>query len=313
MKTFIRLAASVKFIAIFVFLQCPTIGSCANKIDSLRTDDEVISFLKSVNENFNSPKYDKIELRSAETIRKDQPCEGVAEKWQVKNWERADFNGDGLMDLVVILYWYNYGVYTVIDKGNNEYALNALSFNVHDSCKLAKPLLFGGQQLLLYYGEKNDLEKAAIDSRSISRIDTLIYKYGEFIEFNPSPGSTNIDSIQFHTGACFGSCPVFKIRFDRNGQAEYEAGAYNPKTGTFSANLHPNDLKEIFDLVTYLEVESLHKNYSVSWTDDQTVFLRIKYADGKIVTITDYGLRGTFGLRALYNKFFALRTNQDWK
>ena len=77
--------------------------------------------------------------------------------------------------------------------------------------------------------------------------------------------------------------------------------------------LKQRELTEIIDLISYLDVASLNNNYSVSWTDDQTVFLRVKFADGTVKTITDYGLRGTFGLRHLYNKFFALRTNQDWK
>ena len=134
----------------------------------MRSDEDVVVFLKSVNENFNSPKYDKFELRSTETFGREQSCDGVADKWEVKNWEKADFNEDGRTDLLVILYWYNYGVYAVIDKGDGHFSFLSLSFNIYDPCKLAKPLKAGGRQLLLYYGEKNALDKTAQNSKPIN-------------------------------------------------------------------------------------------------------------------------------------------------
>jgi hypothetical protein len=51
----------------------------------------------------------------------------------------------------------------------------------------------------------------------------------------------------------------------------------------------------------------------VGWTDDQTAWLRIRFSDGTVKEIKDYGLKGTFGLRLIYSIFFDLRSNQDWK
>jgi Domain of unknown function (DUF6438) len=302
-----------RFWVIFPLILLSTQVRANNKIDSLKTDNEVVEFLKSVNDNFRSAKYDAIELRSSETIRKDQNCDGMADQWQVKNWEKADFNGDGLTDLLVTLYWYDYGVYVVMDKGNNQFDLLPLSYNVFDKCKLAKPITTNGRQLLLYYGKKDIPGKMVSDNKNMNQVDTLVYRHGDFVEFNRQPATAEIDSIEFHTGYCFGNCPVFKIRFDKNGHAEYIAGSYNPKEGKFSTVLKKKDLGEISDLINYIGVSNLRDNYSVSWTDDQTAGLRVRFADGSIKEIRDYGMRGTFGLRLLYTKFFALRTNQDWK
>jgi len=110
-----------------------------------------------------------------------------------------------------------------------------------------------------------------------------------------------------------GSCPVFNIAFDKNGNAVYTAETYNPKQGKFSATLKKNNLDEITTLINYLAVTKLLDDYRVSWKDDQTCWLRIKFTDGTVKEIKDYGMRGTFGLRLLYNKFFELRNNQEWK
>jgi hypothetical protein len=284
----------------------------ANKVDSLQTDKDVAGFLKWVNADFKNPKYDSIELRSTETLRKDLSCDGIADQWQIKNWEKTDFNGDGLTDLLVTLFWYDYGVYALIDKGNNKFGMITLSYNVYEKCELAKPVKINDQQLLLFYGKKRN-GPIAPASKSPSLIDTLIYKYGDFTEFNRKPATYKIDSIEFRTVYCLGSCPVFSIRMDKNGNAVYTAETYNPKQGKFSGVIKKNNLDEITDLINYLDLTKLQDYYSVSWKDDQTCWIRIRFADGTVKEIRDYGMRGTFGLRLLYNKFFELRSNQEWK
>jgi hypothetical protein len=271
----------------------------ANRIDSLKTDQDVVEFLKTLEENFRSDKYQAIQLRSTETIRQDLNCDGIADKWQVKNWEKTDFNRDGLMDLVIMLYWYDYGVYVVMDNGNNKFKLHTLSYNIFEKCELAKPVAINGEQFLLFSEKK--------------AIDTLTYKNIGFVELNRHPSNYNIDSVEFRTGYCYGSCPVFSIKFDKDGHAEYDAGTYNPKEGKFFATLQKDKLETILGLINYLSIRNLKDNYNVSWTDDQTAWLRIRFADGTIKEIKDYGLKGTFGLRLIYSIFFDLRSNQDWK
>jgi hypothetical protein len=62
-----------------------------------------------------------------------------------------------------------------------------------------------------------------------------------------------------------------------------------------------------------MNLKSLQDNYRVPWTDDQTSWLKIKFNDGSVKEIQDYGLRGSFGLRLLYNIFFDLRSSENWK
>jgi hypothetical protein len=285
----------------------------ANGIDSLKTDDDVLTFLKSINEDFRSAKYKPIELRSTETLRQELDCDGMAEKWQVNNWEKVDFNNDGKMDLLVMLYWYDYGVYVVMDNGDGTYKLLTLSYNIHEKCELAKPMEKDGQQLLLYYQKKHIVSKNSKTARIEDAVDTLMYKYGGFIELNRKPANYQIDSVSFKTGYCFGSCPVFTIAFDKDGNAVYDASTYNPKQGFFTGTIKKEDLENIIGLINYLNIKKLDNDYKVSWTDDQTCWLTIKFSDGKVKTIQDYGMKGTAGLRLLYNMFFDLRASQEWK
>lgn len=304
-----------KTIVLVIFIFIISIDAYANRIDSLKTNDDVVAFLKSINPDFRSDKYKPIELRSTETIRKELNCDGMADQWQIQSWEKADFNADGKTDLLVLLYWYDYGVYSVMDNGDGTFKFLTLSYNIYEKCELAKALKVNNEQLLLYYQKGHNPAQVKIkqDIKSKAGIDTLIYKYGGFVEWNQHPSEHSIDSIEFRTSACFGSCPVFSIAMDKNGNAVFDAKVYNPRQGLFKAVLKKENLDTIFGLINYLSVKNLNNSYSVSWKEDQTCWLRVRFSDGTIKEIRDYGLKGTFGLRLLYSIFFDLRSNQEWK
>ena len=177
--------------------------------------------------------------------------------------------------------------------------METLSYNIYEKCELAKPLVVNNQQLLLFAIKK--------------RIDTLVYKYKGFVELNRHPLNYGIDSIEFRTGSCYNNCPVYSIKIGKDRKAVYEAGVYNPKPGKFSATLEYDRSEAIFELINYLSIKNLNDSYSVSWKDDQTCWLRVKFADGTVKEIKDYGFRGTFGLRLIYSIFSDLRVTQEWK
>ena len=284
----------------------------ANAIDSLKTDNDVVQFLKKINEDFRSTKFKPIELRSTEVLRKDLDCGGIAENWQVNNWEKMDFNQDGRMDLLVMLYWYDYGVYVVMDNGDGTFRLLTLSYNIYEKCELAKSITASNEPLLLYYQKKHIVINSK-NTKSEDAIDTLVYEYGGFVELNRNSSVYQPDSVSFRTGYCLGSCPVFSIKLDKNGNALYDADTYNPKMGKFSGVIKKQDLERITALLNYISFAQLDDDYKVSWKDDQTCWLRVRFSDGRVKEIQDYGMKATFGLRLLYSIFFDLRGNQDWK
>jgi len=288
----------------------------ANKIDSIQTDQEALSFLKTLDKRFTSEKYRQVQILPTDSIRQKLSCNGIFDKWQIKNWEKADFNNDGRTDIIITVYWYNFDVFAVIDKGNNTFELLQLSKDVFQNCELAKPFKIGKQQLLVFYRKKREYvknNKNLFETKEIGQIDTLIYKFGNFVELNKNPSHYKIDSIQFRTSGCLGTCPIYKIEIDKNRNAQYTAIVYNPKQGKFESVLTKESYNKVIQLINYLSIDGLKDDYQVTWTDDQTAWLRIKFSDGTVKEIRDYGLIGTFGLSSLYQLFSELRENQDWK
>jgi hypothetical protein len=303
----------IRQLAAVLFLTVISVSASANRIDSLKTDQDLVDFLQWVNKDFRNTKLKPIELRNDNTLRTDLACDGMAEKWQIKSWEKTDLNGDGRTDLLAILYWYDYGVYAVMDKGDDKFEFLTLSYNNSEKCEFAKPVVVNNQPLLLFYQKKAVSHTPGKGVKRTDQVDTLVYRNGDFIELNRNPANYGIDSIQFRTTYCMGSCPVFTISAARDGNAMYNAQTYNPKQGNFSGLIQAKNMEEIIDLINFIDIKAKENNYNVSWTDDQTAFIRVRFTDGTVKEIKDYGMKGNFGLRLLYKKFFDLRTNQNWQ
>jgi hypothetical protein len=219
------------------------------------------------------------------------------------------------MDLIVLIDWGDFGVYVAMDVGDNTFILQRLSNDSFSKCEVGKPIKNGDEQFLLFYRRVDEYARedhSPLYLKTVEKIDTLIYKSGDFIELNRTPDKDEIDSIQFRTGRCYGTCPAFSISLAGNGVASYDAMEYNPEKGKFRTRIKKADLNEIVQLVNYLSLKKLKDHYDVTWTDDQTSWLLVWFKDGTVKEIRDYGLRGTFGLIRLYGLFFDLRENQIW-
>ena len=181
-------------------------------------------------------------------------------------------------------------------------------------CEIAKTIPSDYGQLLLFRTERPDqsTKKVSYLRSESPSIDTLIYKFDNFVELNKNPISIKIDSIIFHSGVCFGTCPDFEIKMDKNGNAIYRAGMYSKQTGLFKGEITPQAMNNLTSLLSYMHPQKLKDSYAVNWTDSPTCNLTIKFADGSVKKISDYGELGTFGLVAVYKTFFELTSSVKW-
>jgi hypothetical protein len=296
----------------------------ANKIDSLTTDEDVLTFLGTVDKEFAATTPRKAGFLSMDSLVARFKCYLLPDITQLKNWDKVDFDMDGRTDLLTMIHWISISeystdavvIYVTLDLGNNSFRTIRLSTGILPRCQFAKPIFFHGNAGLLFYHDEYALTKGAVnilDLESFRKKDTLIYKDGRFIEFNNRPSPKNVKFIEFRTSQCYGTCPVFGMRINNDRKAVYHAIKYNPTEGKLKATIEEHEFQEIMRLVGYLKIDELKDEYRVDWTDDQTGFLKIHYEDGSIKQIQDYGLIGSFGLRGLYKLLFDLRENQQWK
>ena len=80
----------------------------------------------------------------------------------------------------------------------------------------------------------------------------------------------------------------------------------------FVATLDTAASRNLYRLLNYIDIPSLSSDYSVPWTDDRTASLLIRFDEGRVKRIMDYGQIGTYGLVALYDLFEGLRLKLPW-
>ncbi|MCJ8153122.1 DUF6438 domain-containing protein [Chryseobacterium sp. SSA4.19] len=138
-------------------------------------------------------------------------------------------------------------------------------------------------------------------------------------------GNSKYSVVEYEAGACFGSCPIFKLTINPDRTAVLEAEHFNfskefaksefdkPREGTFKGTIKEADYNKLIVLLDELNVKSLNDKYGTrNISDLPTSYLRIKFSDGTVKNVEDYGKRGTEKLSQVYKFFEDLRLNQQW-
>ena len=293
-------------------------------IDNLKTEDEVENFiipfygdfyLSSIQEDFSI-----IQGVDREFAKKFEYCKNIADSLSVtKSFYKADFDQNGLTDILVIGSDMDINVFVVLDFGKDGFKFYSLTRKIFQDCVVPEISNTGSNTVINYYYKNN---AHWTDKGKISKIlkKTLIYKFGDFVEYNRESTKYHIEKIDFQTTSCFGTCPEFKIIITNNKKGFLSAKSYNKKSkkgkeikGEFIATIKKKNYNNIVELLNYIDFPRLKDNYDVNWTDDQSCTLTITYNNGKVKEIKDYGLIGTFGLNRVYDLLFKLRFNQEWK
>jgi len=316
----------MKKLFVILGLLFASLAASANKIDELKIDSDVVRFLISLNKNFitgkNTPKLTIPPIDSVLINRNCFKSDTLSKTWETKSWQKADLNNDKRTDLVVTCHWYVYDNYVVMDNGNDTFKLISLRYN-SEVCELVNVIPYRNQNLIVFHGIDTDI----LNRYFRPRTDTLIYKFDNFIEYNKHPPKYNIDSViltngHIEQGGC-ASCPDFNMTIAKNSNLSfdnykyggtlvktkegYRIDSFSVKTAPLSkSKLSTNERKKIFDLIKYLDIKRLKNQYAVPWTDASTSTIRLKFKDGTSKTIVDYGSYGTFGLRALFQKLYAI-------
>lgn len=123
----------------------------------------------------------------------------------------------------------------------------------------------------------------------------------------------NIQKVQFSAGACFGTCPIFHMSIQENGNAEFEAEHYNDVEGKFKAVIARPQLDSLFKLINEAKLVRLKDHYDAEITCQPTYNLHVTFKDGTSKNISDYGPSGPEELGKIYSMIFSLRETQDWK
>ncbi|CAM3918287.1 hypothetical protein FLCU109888_08890 [Flavobacterium cucumis] len=258
-------------------------GFTPTKIDSLASISEVENFIKPFDSSFTKYNY-RLEMLKDSTLSMQPYCKG-------------DFDNNGYTDLFVAGK-YKYGrmyPYAFMNYGND--SIN--HFRLHES----------GTDLIPKVIRKNnhDLLVLKKGSKFNFRVDTLIYKYRNLINYNSNPKKYNIEKITFNG---FNIRGEYEIVINQNHKATFKLSkGINDTLYHYKAErgLSSKEYTELIDLLNYMDFPSLKEKYFERSSSHIMCDLTISYNNGKIKHIFDHGMENHYSLKALYSKFEDLK------
>ena len=283
----------MKFLFSSIILMIVGVSVFGNSIDELQTAHDVNLFLQKA-----FPKYGSALLDENAVVTAD---------YGKNKFYKLDLDGNGLTDLLVD----GDGLIAVLNTDGENYTYHNLEIGTSDAYghTVVNITRQADQTLLVLRGF--NLESKVTLAKETEK--NIVFKFGEFIEYNPEPDKFRIQKIAFETTGCFGTCPVLEMSIDERRRATYQAIQFNERKGKFNGMIDLAAFDKLVDTINYLGLRMLKNDYAVGHTDDQTATLTITFDNGKVRKISDYGMEGTFGLANLYNQLLNLRSTQKWR
>ncbi len=234
----------------------------------------------------------------------------VKEVFKIKKpWSKADFDQNGLTDILVIYNndIYNFRVMCILDKGNN-YEGKFISYSDFDNYLF--PIV---QENKIKCYILNNYLRAIIPEQF-----NLIYKFNDFIEENKNPTNYKIEKIEFtfQSGWGLGEYDDLYLTIDSDRKANWLSKRYkisnnNKVKKQFKTVITKDKYNEIIDLINYSEFEKVNSDKSACY-DCNDVSLKITYNNGQTKVIDDNNLDEKFILKKIYDLLLELTKNQKW-
>ena len=83
-------------------------------------------------------------------------------------------------------------------------------------------------------------------------------------------------TISLEKTACFGTCPVFKIKIFKNGKGIFEGKKFVKKTGLIDFKLSQQEIQKILVKAENIKFPEMLDEYSEKITDLPTTYIQIK-------------------------------------
>jgi hypothetical protein len=283
--------------------------ACSNNIDKLSTSKQVEQFIQKLQHETKPT----LKLGKMNSIFPNKKIRDNAKKLGLKTWIKRDLNNDGLTDLIAYCIIDGVVNLTVVMATENDYKVHEtyIGYSFSNFCfyKLERtnnniPLL------VLYFGTLYGQEPYKIKD-SVK----LVYRNGDFIEYNPNYQKYSIEKIFLRKSTCDGYCkpyclyvyPNRNVLFFEFTERDYDYIFEESKFSVVDSASYEN----IIDLLNYLDFPNYDKKPLRILQGVSFYYLTITYNNGLTKHITTQR-QGIFGLNIILDELIAIIKSNDW-
>jgi len=119
------------------------------------------------------------------------------------------------------------------------------------------------------------------------------------------------DRIELERTACFGTCPVYRVRLFKGGKAELHRIRFSEPIGEFEGTVSIFDYGKLCYLMKRLGFDELPARYTAGWTDSPT-FIVTATSGNTTKVVSDYAGVGPVELWAVQQAVDAVAHRVRW-
>ena len=281
------------------------IAANANEIDELKTDKQVLSFIKKL-----SPKDERIgETRFYARYSHDKKTQKTADSLGVKNWIKIDFDQNGETDLIAFNL-YDLQQIVAVFSINGKYKKINSTWSVGFKYSLTYPIIknIDSKNLILIYHNQRTSNRIKFGEEfnyTPVVCDTIHYENGMFLNYYPNLEKHSIESISIRsTNNDVGGEMNMEIDFINLKNSCFQLEGYRELAEKYTYKLTNEELLRVKYLLEKSNFSKLNDNLRYGMEHYQHYQIEIFYDNGKVKKIKDIGGVVNYNFAEIYEMMY---------
>jgi hypothetical protein len=281
------------------------IAANANEIDELKTDKQVLSFIKKL-----SPKDERIgETRFYARYSHDKKTQKTADSLGVKNWIKIDFDQNGETDLIAFNL-YDLQQIVAVFSINGKYKKINSTWSVGFKYSLTYPIIknIDSKNLILIYHNQRTSNRIKFGEEfnyTPVVCDTIHYENGMFLNYYPNLEKHSIESISIRsTNNDVGGEMNMEIDFINLKDSCFQLEGYRELAEKYTYKLTNEELLRVKYLLEKSNFSKLNDNLRYGMEHYQHYQIEIFYDNGKVKKIKDIGGVVNYNFAEIYEMMY---------
>jgi hypothetical protein len=281
------------------------IAANANEIDSLKTDKQVLAFIKKL-----SPKDERIGRTSFNAhYSYDSKTQKTADSLGVKNWIKIDFDQNGETDLIAFNL-YDLQQIVAVFSINGKYKKINSTWSVGFKYSLTYPIIknIDSKNLILIYHNQRTSNRIKFGEEfnyTPVVCDTIHYENGMFLNYYPNLEKHSIESISIRsTNNDVGGEMNMEIDFINLKDSCFQLEGYRELAEKYTYKLTNEELLRVKYLLEKSNFSKLNDNLRYGMEHYQHYQIEIFYDNGKVKKIKDIGGVVNYNFAEIYEMMY---------
>ncbi|HEV3411058.1 MAG TPA: hypothetical protein VG101_01210 [Puia sp.] len=301
-------------------------NTCPNRIDSLITDADVLTFIRSLKPREFEGIVFKLPDSQYPVVRDyRRQLQQRLDSFGARSYEKIDLDGNGSTDLLFNGFNSNYLLsLAIFSFAKDSFLVRELTMRNHPEYFSAKSIRVGIHSYIRVFSafsarktipshKQDGFVEDSLWTRHID--DTLTWLSTSLIEKKP-PFPYPIDTLRYQilSGGMLGAFEITLVKDSLwlNKTCDLDPRVPVDSGGMFIGKMDANTAHRLYDVIYAIDWEGLEPRYEIPGFDMSSGNFQLKYNHGKIKTVLDFGLCGTYGLNTLQEMMLDLLKTQEW-